>query len=153
MLKRLGLVGLAVLGLVVLCAGGVFLLIHRYDPPSTWRNPPLYAGAQNVQVQDFGERGRPQLDSGTPLFLIKTITFTVADPPDKVLTYYRGIYNGSGWRDGIMGRTMSDQSRLSLVWSNRLQRSSSDYLLDVAATPSVPGGSDVRIEVSMIPGD
>ena len=90
------------------------------------------------------------MDSGTPLFLIKTITFTVADPPDKVLTYYRGIYNGSGWRDGIMGRTMSDRSRLSLVSSDTLQRSSSDYLLDVAATPSVPGGSDVQIEVSVL---
>ena len=35
--ERLGLVGLAVLGLVVLCDRRVFLLIHRYDPPLTWR--------------------------------------------------------------------------------------------------------------------
>jgi hypothetical protein len=152
MLKRLGLAGLGVLGLVVLCVGGVFLLIHSYDPPADWRNPPLYVGAQNVNVQDFGEKGKPQLSSGTPRFLFKIITFTVADPPDKVLTYYRNVFNGSHWRDGNVGSRVTDPGQISRVWSNGLQRSPADYLVDVINLPSISGGSDVRIEVSMIPG-
>lgn len=152
MLKRTGLVGLAVLGLVLLCGGGVFLLIHSHDPPVAWRNPPLYAGAQQVNVQDFGEQGRPQLNSGTPLFLIKIITFTVADRPEQVRAYYDSVYSGGGWRDLNVTLGTTDPDRLSLMWSNGGLGSSSDYLVDVTAAPAASGGSDVRIEVSMIPG-
>ena len=145
---------LGILGVVLICAFDLYAVVYGGGPPDNWRNPPLYAGAQNVQVQDFGEQGRPQLNSGTPLFLIKIITFTVADRPEQVRAYYADVYTGRGWHDLDVTPVTTDPNRLSLMWRWRsgALRPSSDYLVDVTAAPAASGGSDVKIEVSTIPG-
>ena len=140
------------LWVVLVCAFDLYGVLYSFEPPDEWRNPPLYAGAQQVNVQDFGEQGQPQLNSGTPLFLIKTITFTVADRPEQVRAYYDSVYTGRGWHDWEATPATSDSDQIHRMWRTGILRSSTNHLIYIMTTPSASGGSDVSIEVSMIPG-
>jgi hypothetical protein len=156
MLQRVALISLSILGLVLLCIGGVAVgyvyLIHRYDPPSIWRNPPLYPGTQNVSVQDFGEWGKPDPNSGAisdRVYVIKIIKFTVVDQPQDVKNFYGERF--AGWTLDTWGRKVQSPDRLNFSWTSG-GRSPSVYFVDVITSPSNAGGTDVEVGVSMLPG-
>lgn len=152
-LRYLGIGALGLLCLAAICGGALFLYIHGFDPPANWQNPPLYPSAQQVKVQDYGERGEYQANG---VFLSKVISFTVNDPPQKVRTFYQQAF-GDGWRLDTFGNRPvptpePGSERLSLYTSNSRQRSPTIYYVDVITDPSPSGGTDLEIRTSFSPG-
>jgi len=154
MLRHIGMGVLTLLGVVSLCGLLLWALVHRYDPPNSWRNPPLYPAAQHVSVQDFGERGKrdPERDN---IYVMKLVGFSVADKAEDVQAFYIDARTRKGpwelatglWR----ARTLLTADRLTLTWTDSA-RSPSVYYIDVITTPSASGGTEVEVEISMFPG-
>src|SRR5690349_24007882 len=130
------LTGLGILGVVLFCAFDLYAVIYGFGPPDNWRNPPLYPGGHDVKVQDFGPQGRPQLDSGTPLFVIKIITFTSTDQPEQALAYYRDVFNEARWHNARARVDVTDPQQFRLLWHGGGLRAPTDYLIFVTITPS-----------------
>jgi hypothetical protein len=84
MMQRIN-VFLIIGGLIGVCLIGGLLGMAVFNKPTLWQNPPLYPGAQQVRVQDYGTARR--MPSG--YFVVKQITFTTPDSRDQVFGFYR----------------------------------------------------------------
>ncbi|MGI8589195.1 MAG: hypothetical protein ACR2M0_16155 [Chloroflexia bacterium] len=148
---RPSFVHLVVLGTLALCGVGAFAFVHRGDPPAIWRNPPLYPGAQQVAVQDFGEVGRYQPDD-TYIYAIKIVTFTTTDKPKQVLDFYGNAYSAWDLHADNWGNILPAKDALHFSWSSSAVSPPSVYFVNVSAEASPEGTTHVEIGVSMFPG-
>ena len=119
-------------------------------PPHTWREPPLYLGAEGVQVQDYGDVGISQTNSYDVL-ITKLITFTVTDAQDKVNAFYAKHLPNSGWRSDDPGTPVDPTKRFTYTWTSS-GRSPSEYMIDVVTTPLNSGGIMVVLRSKTMPG-
>src|SRR3954466_6782916 len=86
-------IGAAVLFGAVLCVAGVSIFFFVSGPPGNWRDPPIYPGAKQLDIQDFGSMGQ-RVPDVAGVFLMRVTTFHVADPPEKVREFYSRAYSG-----------------------------------------------------------
>src|SRR5437667_11263241 len=91
MLKLLRAVALGLLiGVVaILIVGAIQFLVFsiaKTEPPPSTHDIPIYAGAQQFVVKDYGS---------APVH--KTISFATPDKPQAVLAFYQARLNEEGW--------------------------------------------------------
>lgn len=144
-------IGLTALILIVFVLVGGDLIWTFYGHPgevSGWRNPPIYEGAQQIKVQEFGKFGK-YLRAG--LFIVKIITFTVPDEEKRVTSFYFDTFRGWSWHQS---EEKFDPKSDSISYSsfNPGPRPSSIYYLDVDANPLSSGSTQVQIAVMLSPG-
>lgn len=151
--RRFLSVGLSILVIVAFCAVGIYLFLHRFDPPGSWDNPPIYPGAQNVKIEKYEGFGKPT--SRIPYRLRMAVEFSTMDGPDKVRNFYVDRLLRDGWwiDDNREIPTPGPQSEaLILNWFARSARSPTDYYVDVITTPNDAGGTDVQLQLLSFPG-
>ncbi len=149
--RRLGVGLLVLLGVLALCGLGIIALSHRFDPPTIWRNPPVYPGAQDVATQDWGEPGRPQAGVWNT-YMIKVISFTTMDKREQVQAFYENAYSRWERQSGSWGNILPAKDALNFSWGSSAARSPSVYFVNVSAVASSEGATRVEIGVSMFPG-
>jgi hypothetical protein len=75
---------------------GVLHIVPLVMKPGLWQSPPLYQGAAQVQIQDYGEGQWLQTGEGG-IYAVERITYTTLDPLPQVRAFYaqRLAANGS----------------------------------------------------------
>jgi hypothetical protein len=149
-LRPLAYALLGALAVVALCAVGFWYLLHRYDPPASWRNPPLYSDAQEVRIQEFGKWGQRVPDDFN-MYVVKVITYTVEATPDEVKEYYSSKLPWSGWESKNWARDLNDLDELIFEWSNGA-RSPSIYFIDIVTRRLDDKNTEVEVSSRMFPG-
>ncbi len=152
--RRFLVIAFSLVGFVAFCAVGVYAFMHRFDPPGTWENPPIYPGAINIAVYDYGERGK--FTVGPNFLLRKSVSFSVTDPPEKVWAFYKGElsrdrWESSAWKRSIPTPELPDDI-LSVEWSSSAARSPSVYFIDVVIDFVRVDSTNVEIRSLIFPG-
>ena len=147
--RRLGVALIGLLGVILLCAGGLFFWLHSFDPPGDWHNPPLYPGAEQVSRQDFGTYGLLQLDGSR---IMQVITFSVAAKPEAIKRFYESEYDAR-WTPGHGDAQVWVANRVSFTWSSPAVRSISIYFIDITTHLKPSSKTEVNLQVSMFPGE
>ena len=104
-------------------------------------------------MQDFGESGKlDPAETHVPnaVHIIKIITFTVADQPENIESFYSNEFGNKGWQQSAWGRTV-EGPKLNYSWTSG-GRIPSVYFVDIITTPVDSGETNVEIGVSMFPG-
>lgn len=140
-----------VIATILMCGIGLFAVVRGFGTPPEWRSPPSYPDAQQVKVQDFGAWGAHKAEYGDNIYVIKIITFTVADSPEKVKAFYRERYQGGGWKEDNWGRIVAAPDHINFTWAESRGNAPSVYFVDVI-TAAGSAGTNVEIGVSMFPG-
>jgi hypothetical protein len=152
--RRFLAVAFSVLGVVAFCAIGVYAFMHRFDPPRSWENPPLYPGAENVTVQDYA--GLYKSTGEINFLLRKSVNFSVSDPPNKVLAFYKNTLSQERWEISTWNRSVAipelPDDMLSVEWFSSAKRSPSGYFIDVVIDFVAPGSTNVEIRSLIYPG-
>lgn len=152
--RRILAIALSILGIVAFCAIGVYAFLHRFDPPGSWENPPLYPGAENVTVQDYADSYKP---TGETNFLLRrSVSFSVSDPPNKVWVFYKNALSQDRWEVSTWSRSVPipelPDDMLSVEWFSSAARSPSIYFIDVIIDFVAPGSTNVEIRSLIYPG-
>ncbi len=115
MRRRRGCIVVAGVGLLLVCAAGAYVLWLMRGPPDSWRNPPLYPGAQQVAVDDFGTPGRFH-PGGNGVVAVKIIRLTSADAPEQVRAFYERAYDGWDREPDGRGNVLDHRNALDFSW-------------------------------------
>jgi hypothetical protein len=115
---------LLMLGMVIGCTRS-----PNGKPPASALSPPLYPGAQQVQVREFGQ-GSPAMQ----------VTSKTSDSSEKILTFYKDVLLKDGW-------TQSDSSTptpmgLRFYWSGGCP----GYSLQVTVKPENDKPTIIELE-------
>jgi hypothetical protein len=141
----------ALMVVLLFCVLGVLAISHANDPPTVWKDPPTYPGAQNLKVQDFGPEGSRE-DSGAVaerVVVKKIISFSVPDSETNIVSFYKRAFSctePSNW-----GRHIEAAKALDCSWTGG-GRSPSVYFIDLVTHPAGPKQTSVEIGVSYFPG-
>ena len=126
-------------GLVTLLSIGLILVAAfpgRHKPNT--QSPPIFPGAQQVQVQQFDEALHP-------VEPYKVISFKTSDRPEAILAFYKDTLAKDGWRVTDYPENR-DPLRLHAYWDDgepcRLW-----YGIDVTAQPEGIGEAKGKIEL------
>lgn len=104
MLQKRRLIAMCLVVLMIL-AVAVFFALHPSItdllpfPAPNLDNPPLYPGAQQIQIDEEHRAYTSEADLG-PTYVgevYKTISFYTQDGPNEVLTFYRTALADDGW--------------------------------------------------------
>jgi hypothetical protein len=83
---------LVLLAGLLFCGVTAYAVIHLNDPPGSWRDPPIYPGAQAVTRDDTPDKGR-----GCPFECVYTrVSFTTSDGTEPVLAFYDSVFRRDG---------------------------------------------------------
>jgi hypothetical protein len=151
MLRNIAQGVLGILGILVLCIVALVLLQYIGSiPPGTWANPPLYPGAQQVRVQDLGPNGIYE-PTYYGVFTMKVITYTVADTPEKVRSFYTDALEHDRWQLETLGPAAQSPSQLAFMWTTG-GRVPSEYFVMVSTMARPQGGTEVALKITRYPG-
>ncbi len=153
LLRILAAAGAITLTLVVCVGLAILVLFQNNAAPTVWRNPPLYPGAQDVRVTNFGEQGVRESDGGygEAVFIMKIITYTVTAPQADVISFYRSAFSAGSMAPSDWGRRFPGAKDLNYSWTTHV-RTPSDYFLDLITRAVDSSHLEVEIGVSMFPG-
>jgi hypothetical protein len=124
----------------MLCGIGLFALSHQFDPPLTWRNPPIYPGAKQVKVRETDEQG---FEFGVQIK--RVVSFETTDGAMAVLSFYRKALLSDGWR--LDDNTGPTELRFFRFVGTRVPQM---YTLQVL--PKQPGSPSVELRLGFDPG-
>jgi hypothetical protein len=154
MLRWIGIAFALALGCVAVGAIVVFGLKSSREPPEVWKNPPIYPGAQQLQIQDFGTPGKIDENAAAPadaVHIMKVIRFTVAEKPEKIRLFYERAFTHGGMRPDNWGRVTVGRKELNYSWTSG-SRSPSDYFIDLVIKEESIDKTVIEIGISMFPG-
>ena len=82
---------------------------------------------------------------------MRVITFTVAEPEDRIVEFYTRAFSDGGMSPSGWGRITDTPKALNYEWVTRGQPPSL-YFLDVVTRPKDQNATEVEIGVTMFPG-
>jgi len=135
-------IALAVLALAVLAGGVIYFLYRRPQPSAIDLGIPAYPGATPVDSGSFAARLSPR-DRAR---LIKAVIYETADPPDKVIKFYKEKLTGKaqvlertshGVPAAVIRTEIDGQPKLIVVTANQDTNKTEITISNVAqeATP------------------
>jgi hypothetical protein len=128
------------LGLVVLVITLSFL---RSQLPGSWKNPPIYPDAQQVQITHGGE------DAKCGASPHETISLLSRDQPEIVLAFYKDKLQSDGWRTGEGAVPVPGE--LTLFWTTGEDFSPMNIII-VSAQQTSTFSTQVTIQTRILCG-